>query len=405
MSPQPIYLDYNATTPVDPQVRDAMLPFLDTHYGNPSSTHSYGQKVSRAIDQARKQTASLIQASTPEIIFTSGGSESNNHALQGILLPALSAWHAGETDEPPHVITTTIEHPAIHEPCEFLRQMGVRLTILPVDPVGMVDPESVRDAIVRTPNTRLVSVMHANNEVGSIEPISQIADICHEYKVLIHTDAAQTIGKIPVRIKDLDVDLLTIAGHKVYAPKGIGVLYVKQGVSLSPLIHGAGHESGRRAGTENVPYIVALGKACELAEEYLATQPQKTQQLRDRLWTRLQESLGEDLTLNGDPKQRLPNTLNVNFAGIAGQQLLEETPQIAASTGSACHAGKVTLSPVLEAMGVTSEKGRGAVRLSVGRFSDEEQIDLAAKRLIATARNLKKTRLGRLWNQLTQNDS
>ena len=405
MSPQPIYLDYNATTPVDPQVRDAMLPFLDTHYGTPSSTHSYGQKVSRAIDQARKQTASLIQASTPEIIFTSGGSESNNHALQGILLPALSAWHAGETDEPPHVITTTIEHPAIHEPCEFLRQMGVRLTILPVDPVGMVDPESVRDAIVRTPNTRLVSVMHANNEVGSIEPISQIADICHEYKVLMHTDAAQTIGKISVRVKDLDVDLLTIAGHKVYAPKGIGVLYVKQGVSLSPLIHGAGHESGRRAGTENVPYIVALGKACELAEEYLATQPQKTQQLRDRLWTRLQESLGEDLTLNGDPKQRLPNTLNVNFAGIAGQQLLEETPQIAASTGSACHAGKVTLSPVLEAMGVTSEKGRGAVRLSVGRFSDEEQIDLAAKRLIATARNLKKTRLGRLWNQLTQNDS
>ena len=405
MSPQPIYLDYNATTPVDPQVRDAMLPFLDNHYGNPSSTHSYGQKVSRAIDQARKQTASLIQASTPEIIFTSGGSESNNHALQGILLPALRAWHAGETDEPPHVITTTIEHPAIHEPCEFLRQMGVRLTVLPVDPVGMVDPESVRNAIVRTPNTRLVSVMHANNEVGSIEPISQIADICHEYKVLIHTDAAQTIGKIPVRVKDLDVDLLTIAGHKVYAPKGIGVLYVKQGVSLSPLIHGAGHESGRRAGTENVPYIVALGKACELAEEYLTTQPQKAQQLRDRLWTRLQESLGEDLTLNGDPKQRLPNTLNVNFAGIAGQQLLEETPQIAASTGSACHAGKVTLSPVLEAMGVTSEKGRGAVRLSVGRFSDEEQIDLAAKRLLATARNLKKTRLGRLWNQLTQNDS
>ena len=405
MSPQPIYLDYNATTPVDPQVRDAMLPFLDNHYGNPSSTHSYGQKVSRAIDQARKQTASLIQASTPEIIFTSGGSESNNHALQGILLPALRAWHAGETDEPPHVITTTIEHPAIHEPCEFLRQMGVRLTVLPVDSFGIIDPESVRNAIVRTPNTRLVSVMHANNEVGSIEPISQIADICHEYKVLIHTDAAQTIGKIPVRVKDLDVDLLTIAGHKVYAPKGIGVLYVKQGVSLSPLIHGAGHESGRRAGTENVPYIVALGKACELAEEYLTTQPQKAQQLRDRLWTRLQESLGEDLTLNGDPKQRLPNTLNVNFAGIAGQQLLEETPQIAASTGSACHAGKVTLSPVLEAMGVTSEKGRGAVRLSVGRFSDEEQIDLAAKRLLATARNLKKTRLGRLWNQLTQNDS
>ena len=405
MSPQPIYLDYNATTPVDPQVQDVMLPFLDTHYGNPSSTHSYGQKVSRAIDQARKQTASLIQASTPEIIFTSGGSESNNHALQGILLPALRAWHAGETDEPPHVITTTIEHPAIHEPCEFLRQMGVRLTILPVDPVGIVDPESVRDAIVRTPNTRLVSVMHANNEVGSIEPISQISGICHEYKVLIHTDAAQTIGKIPVRVKDLDVDLLTVAGHKVYAPKGIGVLYVKQGVRLSPLIHGAGHESGRRAGTENVPYIVALGKACELAEEYLATQPQKAPQLRDRLWTRLQESLGEDLTLNGDLKHCLPNTLNVNFAGIAGQQLLEETPQIAASTGSACHAGKVTLSPVLEAMGVTSEKGRGAVRLSVGRFSDEEQIDLAAKRLIATARNLKKTRLGRLWNQLTQNDS
>lgn len=405
MSPQPIYLDYNATTPVDPQVRDAMLPFLDNHYGNPSSTHSYGQKVSLAIDQARKQTASLIQASTPEIIFTSGGSESNNHALQGILLPALKAWHAGETDEPPHVVTTTIEHPAIHEPCEFLRQMGARLTVLPVDPVGIVDPESVRDAIVRTPNTQLVSVMHANNEVGSIEPVSQIADICHEYGVLMHTDAAQTIGKISVRVKDLDVDLLTIAGHKVYAPKGIGVLYVKQGVTLSPLIHGAGHESGRRAGTENVPYIVALGKACELAEEYLATQPQKAQQLRDRLWTRLQESLGEDLTLNGDPKQRLPNTLNVNFSGIAGQQLLEETPQIAASTGSACHAGKVTLSPVLEAMGVTSEKGRGAVRLSVGRFSDEEQIDLAAKRLIATARNLKKTRLGRLWNQLTQNDS
>ena len=405
MSPQPIYLDYNATTPVDPQARDAMLPFLDNHYGNPSSTHIYGQKVSRAIDQARKQTSSLIQASIPEIIFTSGGSESNNHALQGILLPVLRAWHAGEIDEPPHVITTSIEHPAIHEPCEFLRQMGARLTVLPVDPVGIVDPESVRDAIVRTPNTQLVSVMHANNEVGSIEPISQIADICHEYGVLMHTDAAQTIGKIPVRVQDLGVDLLTIAGHKVYAPKGIGVLYVKQGVTLSPLIHGAGHESGRRAGTENVPYIVALGKACELAEEYLTTQPQKLQQLRDRLWNRLRESLGEDLTLNGDPKQRLPNTLNVNFAGIAGQQLLENTPQIAASTGSACHAGKVTLSPVLEAMGVTSEKGRGAVRLSVGRFSDEEQIDHAARRLICTAQNLRKTRLGRLWNHLTKNDS
>ena len=405
MSPQPIYLDYNATTPIDPRARDAMLPFLDNHYGNPSSTHVYGQKVSRAIDQARKQTASLIQASIPEIIFTSGGSESNNHALQGILLPMLRAWHAGEIDEPPHVITTSIEHPAIHEPCEFLRQMGTRLTVLPVDPVGIVDPESVRDAIVRTPNTQLVSVMHANNEVGSIEPISQIANICHEYGVLMHTDAAQTIGKISVRVKDLDVDLLTIAGHKVYAPKGIGVLYVKQGVTLSPLIYGAGHESGRRAGTENVPYIVALGKACELSEEYLTTQPQKLQQLRDRLWDRLRESLGEDLTLNGDPKQRLPNTLNVNFAGIAGQQLLENTPQIAASTGSACHAGKVTLSPVLEAMGVTSEKGRGAVRLSVGRFSDEEQIDHAARRLISTAQNLRKTRLGRLWNHLTKNDS
>ena len=220
MSPQPIYLDYNATTPIDPRARDAMLPFLDNHYGNPSSTHVYGQKVSRAIDQARKQTASLIQASIPEIIFTSGGSESNNHALQGILLPMLRAWHAGEIDEPPHVITTSIEHPAIHEPCEFLRQMGTRLTVLPVDPVGIVDPESVRDAIVRTPNTQLVSVMHANNEVGSIEPISQIANICHEYGVLMHTDAAQTIGKIPVRVQDLGVDLLTIAGHKVYAPKG-----------------------------------------------------------------------------------------------------------------------------------------------------------------------------------------
>ena len=354
-----------------------------------------GCEAKEAVEIARRTIADVINALSREIIFTSGGTESNNQAVRGVI-------DASNMREP-HLITSSVEHPSIINVCRFLEMKGVSVTYLPVDKFGMINPYDLEDAI--RSNTALISIMHANNEVGSIEPISQIADICHEYKVLVHTDAAQTIGKIPVRVKDLDVDLLTIAGHKVYAPKGIGVLYVKQGVSLSPLIHGAGHESGRRAGTENVPYIVALGKACELAEEYLTTQPQQAQQLRDRLWTRLQESLGEDLTLNGDPKQRLPNTLNVNFAGIAGQQLLEETPQIAASTGSACHAGKVTLSPVLEAMGVTSEKGRGAVRLSVGRFSDEEQIDLAAKRLLATARNLKKTRLGRLWNQLTQNDS
>jgi cysteine desulfurase len=372
---KPIYLDYNATTPVDPAVTEAMLPYLREHFGNPSSSHALGRAAHDAVGQARRQVAEFLGAEPDEILFTSGGTEASNHALKGAVLARfrslLGRWGRGS-----HIITTAIEHPATLEPCAFLRRLGCRVTILPVDRQGLVDPDAVRKAIDRP--TRLISIMHANNEVGTLQPIREIAALARERGVLMHTDAAQSLGKIAAAVNELGVDLLSVAGHKLYAPKGVGALYVRRGIKLEPLIHGAGHEAGRRAGTENVPYVVGLGVACEVARRSLPTASEQLRRLRDRLWERLRGSFGDRVVLNGHPEQRLPNTLNINFVGQKGPQILQQVPEIAASTGSACHEGSFCLSPVLKAMGVSAELGQGAVRLSIGRFTTEEEIDWAA---------------------------
>jgi cysteine desulfurase len=378
----PIYLDYNATTPLDPAMLEAMLPYLREHFGNPSSTHVYGRTAHVAVDTARQQVADLLGAQPDEIIFTGGGSEASNQALKGVVF-AKPHGIFGRWARDAHIITSAVEHPATLQPCDFLKRLGCRITVLPVDRHGLVDPDDVRKALDR--RTTLVSIMHANNEVGTLQPIRAIAALAHERGAWMHTDAAQSVGKLPVDVNELGVDLLSVAGHKVYAPKGVGVLYVRRGLKLEPLIHGAGHEAGRRAGTENVPYVVALGAACALARQALPAATERLRQLRERLWERLRSALGDGVVLNGHPDLRLPNTLNVNFVGQIGADFLQAVPAIAASTGSACHEGHVTMSPVLQAMGVPAQLGRGAVRLSVGRFTTEAEIDQAAEVLLKQA--------------------
>ncbi len=344
---KPIYLDYNATTPIDPEVLEAMLPYLKDHFGNPSSSHTYGQLAHKGVDAARQQVADLIGAKPEEIVFTGGGSEASNQAIKGVvfvrwsgIIHRLFSWMGKGT----HIITSAIEHPATMEPCLFLKRLGCKVTIVPVDKYGLINPDDVRKAL-KTP-TALVSIMHSNNEVGTLQPIREIAALAHEHGALMHTDVAQSLGKIPVNVTELGVDLLSIAGHKLYAPKGVGALFVRDGVNLEPLIHGAGHEQGRRAGTENVPYMVALGKACELAKRSLPAATDKLRSLRDRLWHKLQENLGDEPWLNGHPELRLPNTLNMSVPGQIGAEILEKVPEVAASTGSACHEGQVICSPV-----------------------------------------------------------
>jgi cysteine desulfurase len=379
----PIYLDYNATTPLDPAVVEAMLPYLHRHWGNPSSGHAYGKAAHDAVERARRQVAELLGAAPDEIVFTGGGSEASNLALKGAVFAKLHGifgrWARGA-----HVVTTAVEHPATLQPCRFLERLGCRVTVVPVDRHGRVDPDAVGRALDR--GTTLVSVMHSNNEVGTLQPVREIADLARARGVLVHTDVAQSLGKVPVDVNELGVDLLSVAGHKLYAPKGVGALYVRRGVDLEPLIHGADHEGGRRAGTENVPYLVALGEACRLARESLPAATERLRQLRDRLWERLRAALGERVVLNGHPGLRLPNTVNVNFVGHVGADLLQRVPEVAASTGSACHEGKVSQSPVLCAMGVPPELGRGAVRLTVGRFTTEDEVDRAAEALVKAAR-------------------
>src|SRR5579871_3182713 len=352
----PIYLDYNATTPVDPAVVDAMLPYLRSEFGNPSSTHIVGKTAHNAVELARHQVARLLGAEPDEIIFTSGGTEASNLALKGSVFAKLRGFF-GRWARGAHIIISSIEHPATTQSCDFLKRLGCRVTVVPVDRQGIVDPDAVRKALER--GTTLVSIMHSNNEVGTLQPIKEIAALTRPRGVLLHTDAAQSLGKVAVDVNELGVDLLTLAGHKLYAPKGVGVLFIRRGVTLEPLLHGAGHEGGRRAGTESVPYLVALGTACAIAHQGLPEATQKLRQLRDRLWQRLRDGLGERVVLNGHPEKRLPNTLNANFVGHVGAELLEKVPGIAASTGSACHEGKVTQSPVLCAMRVPPEIGRG----------------------------------------------
>jgi cysteine desulfurase len=379
----PIYLDHNATTPIDPAVIDAMMPYLQARFGNPSSSHSYGRTAHDAVEHARAQVAGLIGARPDEIIFTASGTEASNHAIKGAVYARMSGFFARWFTSP-HIITSAIEHPATLQPCAFLRKLGCKITYVGVDRYGSVNPFFLERSIGG--NTVLITIMHANNEVGTLQPIREIAAIARQRGVLVHTDAAQSLGKVPVDVNELGVDLLSIAGHKLYAPKGIGALYVRTGVKLEPFMHGAAHEHGRRAGTENVPYIVGLGAACDIIKKNPALAG-RMQSLRDRLFDRLHQSLGDKIVVNGHPDQRLPNTLNVNFLGHVGAELLQKLPEIAASTGSACHAGSITLSPVLAAMGVPPEIGKGAVRFSVGRFSTEEEIDRAADALIRVARN------------------
>lgn len=362
-----IYLDYNASTPIAPEVQEAMLPFLKEHYGNPSALHFAGITAKKAVETARRQVADFIHCKPEEIIFTSGGSESNNHVLKGVFY---SFFNQGC-----HIITTKIEHPAIINPCAFLESLGATVTYVDVDQYGMVNPNDIEQAI--TEDTKLISVMHANNEVGTIQPLKEIGEIARRHNILFHTDASQSLGKIDVNVAELNVDFLTIAGHKMYAPKGVGALYIREGIEIESFVHGAGHENGKRAGTENVLFVVGLGKACELAKQLQPREQNELAQLTDYFWQGLQTIFADKIALNGHPNHRLPNTLNVNFTEYIGQELLAAIPEIAASTGSACHAGDVSLSPVLKAMGVPEELGKGAVRFSIGRYTTKEELDRA----------------------------
>ncbi len=364
-----IYLDYNASTPIDPAVAAIMRPLLESAYGNPSSGHWAGAPAKVALERARAQVAALLGCAAEEIVFTSGGSEANNLALKGLFFR--------RRDRLAHIVTSRIEHPAILMPCRFLERLGATVTYVPVDGTGRVDPDDIRKAI--TGDTVLISIMHANNEVGTIQPIAEIANIAHAHGIPLHADAAQSAGKIPTNVEALGVDLLSIAGHKLYGPKGIGALYIRRGVVVEPLIHGAGHELGRRAGTESALLAAGLGEACEIALRGLGMP--ETRRLRDLLWERLRVELGERVSLNGHVHERLPNTLNVSFAGQVGAELLARMPEVAASTGSACHSGRIELSPVLAAMGITPEVGRGAIRFSLGRGTTEEEIEQVVDRL------------------------
>jgi cysteine desulfurase len=369
-----IYLDYNASTPLAPQVAEAMRAALEEHYGNPSSAHWAGESANVVVEQSRAQVAALLGCRPDEVVFTSGGSEANNLALKGIFF-ARQKTRA-------HLITSAIEHPSIHETSAFLERLGVRITRLPVDGAGRLDPDDLRRAI--TADTMLISLMHANNEVGTIEPIEACVHIAREHAIPFHTDAAQSVGKIRARVYELGVDLMSIAGHKMYAPKGVGALYVRSGTKLESLIHGGGQECGRRAGTESALLSAGLGAACALAQDLTWTQT--VRELRDHFWSSLQRSLDDRVVLNGHAEHRLPNTLNLSFLDRNGVDLLAALDGIAASTGSACHSGRVEPSPVLHAMRLPQAISAGAVRFSLGRTTTRAEIDEAAEHITGVLR-------------------
>ncbi len=377
MTKQPIYLDYNATTPVDPAVAAVMRPILDNVFGNPSSSHSFGLEAKKVVETARRQVAALLGCRPDEIVFTSGGSESNNYAIKGVAF--------AYRDKGNHIITSAVEHPAVLEVCRFLEKNGFRVTVVPVDETGMVSVTDVEAAI--TPQTILITIMTANNEVGTIQPISEIAKLAKKRGVLMHTDAAQAVGKIPVRVDKSGVDLLSIAGHKLYAPKGIGALFVRSGVRLEKLVHGADHERGFRAGTENVLEIAGLGKACELATECLEEDMAHSATLRDQLERILTGEI-RDCRINGHPEKRLPNTLSISFRGVEANTLLSELTGIAASAGAACHTDRVDVSSVLKAMAVPVEYAMGTVRFSTGRMTSQGEISRAAREISAAVHRL-----------------
>lgn len=374
----PVYLDYNATTPHDPEVIEAMRPFLETEFGNPSSSHWYGIVPKRAVEAARRQVAGLLNCDPLEIVFTSGGTESNNHAIMGI---ARALGNKGR-----HIITSEIEHPAVIEVCRFLEVFGFETTYLPVDGEAQVGLSHVEKAI--RPDTILITIMHANNEVGTIQPIREISALARERGIVFHTDAAQSVGKIPTRVDELGVDLLSVAGHKVYAPKGVGALYVRSPLKPEKFCYGAGQERGRRAGTENVPGIVGLGKACEIAGRDLEENMKQMKRMRHRLHDGLSRDLSR-MKLNGHPDQRLPNTLNLSFKSLEANRILEEIGlEVAASAGAACHSDSVEVSHVLEAMAVPTEWAKGTLRFSVGRMTTAEEIDSAVRVVAAAVKKL-----------------
>ncbi|MGQ9669509.1 MAG: cysteine desulfurase family protein [Desulfosoma sp.] len=363
----PIYLDYNATTPMDPKVVEAMRPCLESVFGNPSSTHAYGRKAKEILEEARTRVAALLGARPEEIVFTSGGTESNNMALCGV---ARARKAQGR-----HIVTSRIEHPAVLEPCLALMEEGFDVTFVNVDAHGMVDPQEVLAAF--RSDTVLVSIMHSNNEVGTIQPIKAIAQAAKARGIIVHTDAAQSVGKVFVDVDDLGVDLLTVAGHKLYAPKGVGALYVRSGTPMERILFGAGQERGLRPGTENLLEIVGLGMAAAVAKDQLVEEIPRLKALRDRLQDLLFKAFPE-ARLNGHPEQRLPNTLSVSFPGTTVDLLLGAMPMVAASAGAACHSDQVRISHVLEAMGVPREAAQGTLRFSVGRFTRREDVETAA---------------------------
>lgn len=364
---RPIYLDYNATTPHDPEVIAAMRPYFEEHFGNPSSSHWYGGKTREAVETARAHVAALLNCTPSEVLFTSGGTESNNYAIRGI---ALARSRHGK-----HIITSQIEHPAVAAVCERLKHDGFEITHLPVDGHGLVSIADVENAL--RPGTILITLMHANNEVGTIQPVEEVAELAKARGIVFHTDAAQSIGKIPTNVRALGVDLLSIAGHKLYAPKGVGALHVREGTPLECLMEGAGQEGGRRPGTENVLEVVGLGKACEIALRDLVTNREHMQRTRDRLESGLRERVPR-LRVNGHPDKRLPNTLSVSVLGVDANVLLGAIEEmVAASAGAACHSGQVRVSHVLQAMRVPEEWARGTLRFSTGRMTSEADIDTA----------------------------
>ena len=377
---KPIYLDYNATTPHDPEVIEAMLPFLEEEFGNPSSSHFYGSTPQKAVMESRRQVAALLNCSPEDIILTSGGTESNNHAIKGV------ADAYGEKGN--HIITSEIEHPAILEVCHYLEKKGMEVTYVPVDGQGLVSVSALEAAV--TDRTILITIMHANNEVGTIQPIADIARVAKAHGILLHTDAAQSVGKIPTGVNELGVDLLSIAGHKLYAPKGVGALFVSGGIKLAPIMHGAEQESGRRPGTENVLEIVGLGKACEIAGRDLDRNMMHMQHMRDRLYEGI-KSRCDNIRVNGHPQKRLPNTLSISFEGLEANRILDHiSSRVAASAGAACHSDTIELSGVLKAMDIPLNWAKGTLRLTTGRGTTEADIDTAVE-VIGEAVNTLKT--------------
>lgn len=371
-----IYLDHNATTPLLPEVVDAMLPYLREHFGNPSSNHVYGQRAKQGVTRARQQLATLLGCADDEVFFTSGGTEANNLAIRGV---------AEARPERRRLVTSAIEHPATEKPCQWLARHGQDVQRIQSDTEGRVRLEEGARLIDGA--TALVTVMHSNNETGVLQPIAELAELARHHGAVMHTDAAQSLGKVAVRVDDLGVDLLSIAGHKLYAPKGVGALYVRRGTAISPFVLGAGHERGLRPGTENVASIVALGQACEIAGRSLALEQARQTQLRDQLWLALLAQV-PGLALNGHAQLRLPNTLNVRFPRVSGTALLGACPQIAASTGSACHDGGESASAVILAMGVNPQDALGSVRLTLGRGTTAAEVAAAAEWLVEAWRKV-----------------